>query len=336
MTAPGGGAPVIAVLGTRYPDLAIEAEILGVAEGDLRAGAGSSPEEILAVAGDADVVLAGSGPKFTADVIAALACRAIVRYGVGTESVDLDAARAAGMWVARVADYGTEAVATHAVTLALAAARRVPAAHAGVLSGRWQVASLGPLHLPSASTVGLLGFGRIGRHAARQFAGLGYAVIAHDPMVPVAGQIDGVEEVSFADLLARSDILSLHLPGNPDGRPVLDADAISRLKPGSVVVNTARGSLIDLAALSAGLRRGVPAFAALDVLPVEPPSDLSVFEELSDRVLLTPHMAWYSVESQEDLRRKAARAALAVLRGETPPDWVVRPGDTDDVEKVAR
>lgn len=314
--------PVVAVLGTRYQDLSIEAAVLGPYGVELRTGTGADRAGIVAVAADADVILAASLPRFDAATIGQLSCRGIVRYGVGTESIDLDAAQAGGIWVARVADYGTEAVATHAVALALAAARRLRGADQRVRGGSWEFASLRPMHLPSAATVGVLGFGRIGQHAARQFIGVGYRVIAHDPYLGVEGRVPGVSAVSGEDLLARSDILSLHLPGRSDGRPVIDAAALAKLKPEAILVNTSRGSLVDFTALLAGLRTGRPAFAALDVLPAEPP-DPTWFEGTEDALLLSPHMAWYTEESEADLRRKAAMTALQILRGERPVDVVV-------------
>ncbi|NIR41140.1 MAG: C-terminal binding protein, partial [Actinobacteria bacterium] len=159
-------------------------------------GDGAGPEEILAVAADADVILAGSRPRFDADVIAGLGCTAIVRAGIGVDSVDLDAARAAGCWVVNVPDYGTEAVASHALALALTGMRRIVQADRSLRSGSWGFAGLRPLHLPAASVAGVVGFGRIGRRAAELLSAAGFGrVLAHDPFTPVA--LPGVEEAGF-------------------------------------------------------------------------------------------------------------------------------------------
>jgi D-3-phosphoglycerate dehydrogenase len=315
---------VVAILGTRYADFGIETEVLAPAAVEIRSSVGGDRADIVSVAADAEVILAGSGPKFDADTLAALSCRGIVRYGVGTESIDLDAARQRGIWVSRVADYGTEAVATHAVTLAMAALRRLREADARVRSGHWGFAPLRPLHLPSASTVGLVGFGRIGQHAARQFVGIGFSVLAYDPLASVEGRVAGVQSASLEELLSRSDVVSLHLPGNPDGSPLFDAAMLARLKPGSILVNTARGSLIDGAGLLRGLNSDRPAIAALDVFPTEPPEP-AFLAEVGDKMLLSPHMAWYTEESEHDLRMKAAAEALRLLRGERPHEVVVVP-----------
>ena len=311
----------VAILGTRYPDFAIEQEVLGPLGVSLVSGDGESAAAIVEVAQDAVVVLAGSRPRFDADVMERLSCRGIVRYGIGTDSIDLAAARRHGIAVARVSDYGTEAVAFHAVSLALAQLRGLAEADRGVRSGTWGIASLRPLHQPSGLTAGVVGYGRIGRRAAQYLRGMGMRVVAHDAYSEVPAQ-DGVEAVDLDHLLETSDVVSLHAPGNQDGSPLLDADRLARMRPGSVLVNTARGSLVDLKALVAGLRTGRPARAALDVFPQEPP-DLSTLEDVAERVLLTPHMAWYTEESETDMRRKAAAETARLLRGEPLADPVV-------------
>ena len=311
----------VAVLGTRYADLSIEEAILGPLDVELVLGEGSTTAEILAVAADAEVVLAGSRPRFDAEVLAGLSCLGIVRYGIGVDTIDLDAARARGIAIARVSDYGTEAVAFHAVTTACALLRRLPDAERSIRSGQWGVAGLRPLHLPSASTAGVIGYGRIGRQVARYLLGLGFQVCAYDAHVEVPAE-DGVAAVDFDQLLERSDLVLLHAPGDPTGRPLLGADALARMRPGSVLVNTSRGSLIDLDALVAALPTDRPARAALDVYPREP-VDVSIFDAVTDRVLLTPHMAWYTEESEVDMREKAAAEAARLLRGEALREPVV-------------
>ncbi len=311
----------VAVLGTRYADLGIEEEVLGPLDVTLVLGDGGSPDEILAVASDAEVVLCGSRPKFDAEVLAGLSCRGIVRYGIGVDTIDLQAAAERGIAVARVSDYGTEAVAFHAVSTAMALFRRLPEADAALRGGAWGVAGLRPLHLPSASVAGVVGYGRIGRQAASYLRGLGFTVVAHDEYVDVPAE-DGVRSASLDEVLESSDVVTLHAPGDPSGRPLLDADRLGRMKPGSVLVNTARGSLVDLPALLDALAAGRPRFAALDVFPTEP-VDASVFEPVADRVLLTPHVAWYTEESEADMRRKAAAEAARLLRGEPLREPVV-------------
>lgn len=314
----------VAVLGTRYPDLDVERAILGPLDVDLHRGDGASTEEIVEVAGDAELILCGSRPVFGASALERLTCDSIVRYGVGVDSIDLEAARERGIAVVRVTDYGTEAVSVHTVALALAAIRRLTEAHRLVHDGEWGFAPLRPLHLPSALTAGVLGFGRIGRRTAALLAGLGFRVRAHDSYVDVraAGE-PGIEAAGdLYDLLETSDLLTLHVPGQPDGQPLLGSGELGLLKHGSILLNTARGNLIDHQALIDGLAAGRPMVAGLDVFPEEPPNN-GPLRTVGDRIITTPHMAWHTDESELELRRKAAQSAAQLLRGERPPDVVV-------------
>ena len=323
-TPHGRGLPLktVAILGVRYADFSVEEEVLGPLGVLIVSGPGASSDEIAEVAGDAEVILAGSGPRFDAATIARLRCRGIVRSGVGVETVDLDAARAAGVWVARVADYGTEAVALHAVTLALAGTRRLLEADRRVRGGDWGFAPLRPLHLPSALVAGVVGFGRIGRRVAELLAGLGFEVVAHDPVAGV--DLPGVRHLTLAELLSSADVVSLHAPAPADGSFLLGEAELSHMRPGAVLVNTARGSLVDEEALVAALAHGAPGTAALDVYAAEPP-DPTRFAAVAEHVILTPHMAWYTEESERDLRVKAAEEARRLLTGERPRDVVVDP-----------
>jgi D-3-phosphoglycerate dehydrogenase len=181
------------------------------------------------------------------------------------------------------------------------------------------------MHEPARLTAGVVGYGRIGRRVASHLRGFGMQVSAYDAFATVPPS-DGVRELGLVELLGGSDVVLVHAPGRADDRPLLDAAALARMRPGSVLVNTARGSLVDLPALVDGLRRGRPARAALDVYPAEPP-DLAAFADVADRILLTPHMAWYTEESEADLRRKAAAEAARMLRGELLTDPVVEGGE---------
>lgn len=314
----------VAILGTRYEDFCLEEEVLGPLGVSLVSGDGGSPAAIWEVAAGAEVVLAGSRPRFTGSVLEGLSCRGIVRYGVGTDSIDLDAARRRGIDVARVSDYGTEAVAFHAVSMAVAQLRRLTEADRAIRAGFWGFADLRPLHEPSGLTAGIVGYGRIGRRAATYLKGLGMRVCAHDAYVDIPDS-HHVQALDLVELLRTSDVVLLHAPGNADGSALLDPVALEHMRPGSVLVNTARGSLIDLPALVEALRQGRPSRAALDVYPDEPP-DLSVLGDVADRILLTPHMAWYTEESEADMRRKAAAEAARMLRGEPLADPVVEVG----------
>jgi D-3-phosphoglycerate dehydrogenase / 2-oxoglutarate reductase len=316
-------APSVAILGTRYPDFRIEDSILGPHGVSLVAGDGASGDAIVEQAAGATVVLTGSGPRFDAATIQRLSCLGIVRYGVGLETIDVEAAARAGMWVTNVPDYGTDAVALHTVSLMLAALRRLPRADHIVTSHRWGFEELRPLHAPAALTVGIVGFGRIGRRAAEMLQPFGFNLVAFDTRLDPESMRPKVRSVTFEELIASSDVVTLHVPGNSDGSALLGAAEIGRMKPGAILVNTARGSLIDAVALEAGLKKGTPGFAALDVYVEEPPG--RPFEGVGDKVLLTPHMAWYTEEAERDLREKAAREALRIIQGRAPRNPVARP-----------
>ena len=312
----------VAIIGARWPDVEIEREVLGVGEADVVRDPGESRDGLLGAASGADVILAGPRPRFDAAVIDQLTCRGIVRYGVGYDNVDVAAAAQKGISVAFVPDYGTEAVALHAVALALAAMRRIPQLDIAVKDGSWGFQSIRPLHLPEVMTAGVVGFGRIGRAAACHLRDLGFErTLAHDEFVAIDER--GITAASQAEVLA-ADVISLHAPANADGTPLLGAAEIAVLRPGSILVNTSRGSLIDTAALVAGLAAGRPAIAALDVFNPEPP-DVAVFEPVRDRVILTPHVAWYSEESERSLRVKTAEEAKRIVAGEEPRNPVPLP-----------
>lgn len=315
--------PKVALIGTRYPDLAIEERELGPLGVELVTGDGLTPDDLVAEARDADVIIAGARPRFDGRVLAMLEARGIVRAGIGVDSVDLAAARARGIWVVNVPDYGTEAVALHTMALILAGLRRLTAAHGLVLAGRWSVAELGVMRLPSSLTLGIVGLGRIGRRVVDLARPAGFReMVASDPAVAEAPP--GCRLVPFDELIASSDVVTLHAPGPSGGDPLIGPAQIGAMREGALLVNTARGSLVDLPALSEGLAGGRPGWAALDVFLPEPP-DLDVLRPVADRLTLTPHLAWYTEETQAELRKRSAEEAARILRGERPRNMVVGP-----------
>ncbi|MGH8913707.1 MAG: NAD(P)-dependent oxidoreductase [Acidimicrobiia bacterium] len=323
--------PKVAILGTRFRDFEVERELLGDVE--LTSGPGSSRDEIVELAAGADVILAGASPRFDAETLQALGCGAIVRLGVGVDGVDLETARSLGMWVANVPDYGTESVAVHTVTLVLASIRRLTLADRRSREGSWGVAELRPLHLPEALRVGIVGFGRIGRRVAQLLVGVGFGgFFVSDPVVgpaDVAAAFGAVPArlVTLPQLLDEADVVTLHTPPPPDDY-LLGADALRIMKEGSVLVNTARGALIDTGALVSALLEGRPAMAALDVFESEP-VQIEAFEAVLDRVILTPHMSWYTEETELAMRRQAAAEAHRILSSEPPLHPVVTPFMTE-------
>lgn len=317
----------MAIFGTRFRDFGVEQDVLGAV--DLVSAPGSTRQEILDVASDADVILVGAAPSFDAGTLDGLGCRGIVRLGVGVDNVDLDRARALGIWVVNVPDYGTESVAFHTVALILASVRRLIAADRQLRGGSWGVADLRPLHLPEALTVGIVGFGRIGRRVGEMLVGVGFrSFLVSDPLITAEHTALTLGEgsarlVELSELVAEADVVTLHAPPSADG-PMFGADALGSMKQGSILVNTARGALVDTVALVAALRAGRPAMAALDVFEREP-VEVDALEDVLDRLVLTPHMSWYTEETELAMRRQAAAEAGRILSGSHPLHAVVAP-----------
>ena len=246
-------------------------------------------------------------------------------YGVGLDSVDLEAAARLGKWVVSTPGHGTETVAIHTLTLILAGLRRLLEADRAKRSGEWGFTHLRPLHLPGALTIGIVGFGRIGRRVAELSLGVGFAgVLAYDPFAPV--DAPGVEPSALSELVTASDVISIHAPGVEGDAPLFDAEMMVTFKPGSILVNCARGSLIDSGALAAALASGAPALAVMDVFPQEP-ADLTPFTGVLDRMIMTPHMAWYAEESEVAIRRDAAEQARRILSGQRPDHVATMPDE---------
>lgn len=242
--------------------------------------------------------------------------KAVARFGVGTDNIDLVTARSLGLPVTYVPDYCVEEVSDHALALALAWARGVVWLDAAVRRGTWDPAAV-RLRRVKSLTMGVWGYGRIGRRTAEKFAGMGARVLAWDPVAPDGGP---AERVSLETLLAECDVISLHMPASPDGSPQVGAAEFAQMRASALIINTARGTLIDTAALLAALDAGAPGAAALDVVAGEP--DLPV-ELVSHRgTILTPHVAFSSTESVIELRRRASEDVVRVLAGEQPHNAV--------------
>ena len=268
----------------------------------------------LAIERDAVAILAGPIVPLDRDHLDRLdACRAVVRYGVGLDNVDLAAAEELGIAVGNVPEYGHEEISNHAIALLLALSRKLVAFDRSVRLGGVDVPAPQSVSRLSHATLGLVGFGRIGRHVARKAQALGIEVIAYDPYAGVGG-VESVELVGLDALLRRADVVSLHVPLTPETRHMID---VSRMKPGSLLINIGRGGLVDEDALAAALRSGHLAGAALDVTEIEP---LPLASPLLDapNLLLTPHVAWVSDVALEDLRCFTAEAALRLIGAREP------------------
>jgi D-3-phosphoglycerate dehydrogenase len=317
--------PLIAVTDSPFPSLDPAKAALAHLDPELRLAKSASPDDILAVARDADAILV-TYAKLPGELLRALTrCKAIGRFGLGVDNIDIPAAAALGITVTYVPDYCMQEVSDHAMALLLALVRKVPLANQLVQAGRWEVPPLVPIHRLSGRVLGLVGFGNIPRALAPKARSFGLRVVAHDPQVP-AGVMSaaGVEAVGFDELLAMSDFVSVHAPLLPATRGLFGADVFRRMKKGAMLINTARGPLVEEDALIAALDRGHLGGAALDVVAVEPlPAQSRLIGR--DNVILTPHTAFYSVEALEELQTKCASDVARVLSGE-PPVYPVKPG----------
>ncbi len=272
--------------------------------------------ELIAQAKDADALIVQYAP-ITEGVFQALKkLKVIARYGVGVDSIDLDSAARHGVVVANVPDYGVAEVSDHTLTLLLNVLRKVSFLNSQVKNGIWDVKKAVPLRRLSTLTLGLTGCGRIGAETARKARAFGFRVIAADPfMDPDLIAQQDIEHVDFDTLLSQSDAISLHAPLTEDTYHLFNRESFRKMKKGSVLINTARGGLVDQNALVEALENGQLAGAGIDVCEVEPLEKDSPLRKFP-HVVLTPHAAWYSEEAKTDLKRRAAEEVVRVLRGE--------------------
>jgi D-3-phosphoglycerate dehydrogenase len=300
-----------------FPSLDPAREVLATIGADLRMADSPTPEGIVAAAAAADALLV-TYAKITADMIRTMPkCRIISRFGIGVDNVDIDAATAAGIVVTKVPDYCIDEVSDHAMALLLALVRKIPASSARTHGGRWEMKAVVPIHRLRGSVLGLAGFGRIPQLVAPKAKAFGIRVVAYDPFVPdEAFTQAGVERVDLPTLLATSDYVSVHTPLTPETKHLFNRDTFGRMKRGVYLVNTARGPIIDEAALADALDAGQVAGAALDVMTQEPPPSSPLFGR--DNVIITPHTSFYSEESLVELQVKAAQEVVAVLSGKSP------------------
>lgn len=296
-----------------FPTVDIERALLADIDAELHVASGDV-EEVLSVAGDADAILNTYLPWSAVSIGRLERCRIIARYGIGFDNVDLAAARDAGIVVTNVPDYSVEEVATHGLALILAALRKVVAADRSVRAGEWSVDHFRPIRRLSTLTIGLVGYGRIGRRIAAPLEALGATIVAHDPYLSPGPELPPL--LSLEELLGTADVISLHLPLTDETSGIIGKDTLANVKEGAVLVNTSRGPLVDLVALGDALRSGRLSAAALDVFDTEPIDPVRI--EGIPNLIATPHMAYYSEEALQESQRKAATQVIKVLTGEQP------------------
>jgi len=292
-----------------FPDVSLERDLIERAGHELTAAQCRTEDDVIAAARGCAGALVQYAPM-NEKVFAALpGLRIVSRMGAGFDTVNTADAKARGVWVANSPDYGVGEVAAHALAMALGLVRHVPFFDRDVRAGRWDYNSTGRLRRPSSLALGILGVGRIGKRMARISREIFGRVLGCDPYIAAGDFPEGVERVTRDELLARSDVLSLHVPLNEETRHIVDAAALAKMKPGSFLVNTSRGAVAHVPSVLAALDGGRLEGAALDVLPKEPPlADDPVLEH--PRLILTPHAAFYSDEGERELRTKAAQNLL--------------------------
>lgn len=307
--------PFATIVQPAYADHSLEAQALQPYGLDLRFADGNAcNDELIEAIGPSKLIFLRD-TRLDRQVISELSdCKGIIRYGIGIDNIDLDAAREKGIVVSRVLDYGAEIeVADHTVALFLAARRRVVSRNADVRTGAWQVGQSEPIPRIAGSTAGFVGYGKIARAVTARLQGFGIQdVLAFDPFLKPKQTPKGVRLVGLEELAERSDLISLHAPATAENRHIIGRDLLSRMRPTAILVNTARGSLIDESALFEALRKGQIFAACLDVFQTEP-AQASPLLELSN-LIVTDHTAWYSEATVQAIQRGACEQATEILK----------------------
>ncbi len=305
-----------------WPDLDIEKEVLAAVEGEVMLAGDGTPQEIIALAPQADAILTcwKDVPAEALDI--APNCRVVSRYGIGLDNIPIGRATELGMLVTNVPDFCLEEVSDHVMALLLATARQLlPLARTPDRSG-WTRETPRPIPRVRGQTLGLIGFGNIARALVPKALGFGLRVMAYTPRLRQEDAPQDVEVTNdLAVLLAASDYVSIHCPLTEETAHIIDEAALAQMKPNALLINTSRGAVIDESALVQALKEGRIAGAALDVTDPEPPSGDNPLLSL-ENVIVTPHAAFYSVAATAELARKAAENVVTVLRGEVPKTLV--------------
>ncbi len=301
-----------------WPDLEIEKEVLAAVDGEVMLAGDGTPDEIIALAPQADAILTcwKDVPAEALDI--APNCQMISRYGIGLDNIPIGRATELGMLVTNVPDFCLEEVSDHVMALLLATARQLfPLARTPERSG-WTRETPRPIPRVKGQTLGLIGFGNIARALVPKALGFGLRVIAYTPRLRPQDAPQGVEVTNdLSEMLAASDYVSIHCPLTEETAHLIDDAALAQMKSDALLINTSRGGVIDEEALTRALREGRIGGAALDVTDPEPPSADNPLLTL-ENVIVTPHAAFYSVAATAELARKAAENVVTVLRGEVP------------------
>jgi D-3-phosphoglycerate dehydrogenase / 2-oxoglutarate reductase len=309
----------VLVTDSGWPSHEVESEVLEPIGARVARSPGRDEETLLRHVADADGLLVGTARIGPALLDAAPRLRIVARYGIGLDNVDVEEATRRGVVVTNAPGFCREEVAEHVLALLLCLARGVHLYDRAVRAGDWTRAGARPVRRVAGQTLGVVGFGAIGRTVAERAGGIGMRVIVHDPVVDVRAA--GEEPVGLEELARRADVVTLHTPLTDETRGLVNERFLAAMKPTAFLINTARGALVDQDALTHALAEGRIAGAGLDTFVPEPlPAGHPLLE--SERALLTPHVAFYSEESVHDVRVRAARAVAEALAGERPAETV--------------
>ncbi len=302
-----------------WSNLDIETAILNRIDCEIRLPAATDPATLAAAAVGCDAIMTNWAKVPAAVIQAATGCKIVARLGIGLDNIDVAAATARGVMVTNVPDYCLIEVAEHALAQILALGRKIGWYHAATKAGKYELQAGPTLRRIEGQTLGIVGLGNIGRRLAEKAVALRMNVLATSR--GRSQTVPGVQFVDLPELLAASDYISLHVPLTPQTKHLIGAAEFRQMKPSAYLINTARGGLIDAAALSVALKRGQLAGAALDVQDPEPP-DLSQPPYTDPRVIVTPHAAFVSVESLVNLRSRTAQQVADALTGNLPENIV--------------
>lgn len=305
-----------------YEDTALEADIIEGAGAELISLDATSADEVIRGGSEATVLLT-TNAQITAAVFDALPqLEAVVRMGAGYNNVDVEAATAHDVFLVNVPRYGNEEVASHALALLLCCDRRLFKYDRHVREGKWNWEYRDGHTRLTDKTLGILGFGRIGKQLAALSAGLGVNIIVSDPYVSAEViEAQSAKKVSFKELIQQSDLVSIHTVLNDETYHLFDTEVFAEMKDSAILVNVARGGIIDQSALLKALDEDQIAVAGLDVSDPEPPGKTDPIRTHED-IILTPHVAWYSDVALEELRRIPAEEAVRVLENQQPENIV--------------